>query len=72
MAHTAVVVETKTLGNGKIAFRLRCCGDPATDSWATLHMRPGVDVGKRKAEEIARVEAEHEAILLAEQELAKQ
>lgn len=70
--HRAVVVETKKIGNGKLAFRLRCCDDPDTDSWATLHMRPGVDVAKRKQEEIARIEAEHEAIIMAERELAKQ
>lgn len=69
MSHKAEIIHKKRASNGAIAVRIRCCGDPSTDSMATLHIRPGTDVAAFKAREIARVEAEHEAMLQAEKEL---
>ena len=33
--HTTEIVETKELNDEEVSYRVRCCGDPKTDSWHT-------------------------------------
>jgi hypothetical protein len=35
--HVVAAVEVKELSNGEIAVCLRCCGNPATDHWHSVH-----------------------------------
>ncbi len=36
MAHTPEIVETKEHSDEQVGYRIRCCGDPTTDSWHTF------------------------------------
>ncbi len=36
MAHVSKVVEFREVNDENIAYRLRCCDDPMTDSWHTI------------------------------------
>src|SRR5260221_10028271 len=33
MAHTPEIVETNEHSDEQVGYRIRCCGDPTTDSW---------------------------------------
>src|SRR5713226_5526395 len=36
MTHTPIIVETKELDDEQVAYRVRCRGDPLSDSWHTM------------------------------------
>lgn len=37
MAHATKIVETKSVTSDASAILVRCCDDPTTDSWHTIH-----------------------------------
>lgn len=60
--HTPEVLETKELTAEWVGYRIRCCNDPMSDSWHTMH----VTIPDHKAvldEQKIVVAARHEAIL---------
>jgi hypothetical protein len=60
MAHTTEIVEIKEINDTQVAYRVRCCGEPMTDSWHTA----AVDAPNLETELQAhrdRVAALHEA-----------
>jgi hypothetical protein len=65
MPHVAKVIEKKQLSDGAIAIRLRCCGDPSTDSIATLYVKADTDVAAWAAKEKTRVQDAHARMLAA-------
>lgn len=36
MAHDTQVVEFKEVNDEQVSYRIRCCGEEATDSWHTV------------------------------------
>lgn len=38
MSHTVELLEVKELSDDQVAYRYRCCGEPMTDSWVTVHV----------------------------------
>jgi hypothetical protein len=38
MSHVLKVIEQKELNDGMVSFCFRCCEDPTTDSWCTVHL----------------------------------
>ena len=74
MPHNAVVVEHKILSDGALAVKHRCCDDPNTDSFSTIYITPSTtaeDLDKHVADGKARVEAQHAALLTAQDYVKK-
>src|SRR5229473_7241062 len=61
MTHTPEVVETKELNDEQVAYRLRCCGDPLSDSWHTMMALSFPDHEGSLGEIKTQVAARHEA-----------
>lgn len=65
--HTVSVVDTKEVTDEHVAYLLRCCDDPTTDSWHTMLCVPSVDdkrTHQQQIDELATiVSAKHEAKL---------
>lgn len=63
MSHQAEVIEVREAGDGVLAVRVRCCGDPSTDSVHTLHQleRDDAVLDQEIADNVARVETLHQA-----------
>lgn len=56
--HTSSVVETKELSDELVAYRVRCCDDPTTDSWHTASVL--IDHSESLKAHCQQVEARHE------------
>jgi hypothetical protein len=58
--HTPEIVETKELTDDQVAYLIRCCGDPSTDSWHTISVLcPNHE--EQLVDRKATVAAKHEA-----------
>lgn len=58
--HDTVVVEVKELSDELIAYRIRCCDEPMTDSWHSVSvLSSNLDQSLEDAKQ--RVAALHEA-----------
>jgi hypothetical protein len=63
--HKAGVIDHRQISNGAIAVRGRCCGDPATDSTATIYLTGAETEAEIQAliqEHLGRIEARHAAV----------
>lgn len=61
--HKAKILDVSAIGDGHLAVRARCCGDPSSESVLTLlelH-RPDEDLEADIAKHLARVEKLHAA-----------
>lgn len=38
MSHDIQLLEVKELSDEQVAYKYRCCGEPMTDSWVTVHV----------------------------------
>ena len=61
MAHTSKVIDVQPIVNGLLAVKVRCCGDPSTDSVLTLHelQRENIAIDADIAAHQAKVEKLH-------------
>lgn len=61
MSHTSKVVSVHDLADGILAVGVRCCDDPTTDSFLTVHepQRDDGEIDKDIADHQARVEKLH-------------
>ena len=69
MSHTTELVGYKKLSNGQFAVCIRCCGNPASDSWhamaaSVMAVKKQRDASIKKQR--VRVSEEHENSLKAE------
>jgi hypothetical protein len=62
MTHKSEIIEATPLRSGMLAVKVRCCGDPETDSILTLHElhRDEAEIDKDIQAHQARVEGWHE------------
>lgn len=58
--HDAIVVETKEVNDGMVAYRIRCCDEEMTDSWHTVSVIAS-DLEQSLEDAKQRVAALHDA-----------
>lgn len=66
--HIAKIVHSKIESDGAIACLVRCCDDPATDSWHTLYVQP--ETSNQNIQDFikgaqGRVQRQHAAVINA-------
>ena len=73
MSHKSDLISVEETGDGHLAVRVRCCGDPSTDSVLTLQglHRDDADIDKDIQEHHARVEGLHHARTRAKQHIER-
>jgi len=72
MIHTTELIEVKHVADEILAVLVRCCGDPKTDSWHTMHASVYTDESKLAASISSahkRVAGTHIAHLAAQSKL---
>lgn len=75
MTHHPVIVSIKDINDENVAYLVRCCDDPATDSWITLsvHLEDNVHDSSLQAhqERVADIHTKKVALLKKAHELLK-
>lgn len=73
MIHSSTVINVQKVSDGIIAVKIRCCGDPSTDSVLSVHElhRPDEEIQKDVEEHRARVEQLHQQAQRAEELINK-
>jgi hypothetical protein len=55
----------KQISDGAVSARIRCCGDPATDSWHTIYLTastPQADVEAWESDCVTTVQDQHASL----------
>lgn len=60
MAHDTQIVEVKEVNDEQVAYKIRCCGEEATDSWHTASVHAADHEASLEAAK-QRVQKTHEA-----------
>lgn len=60
MAHDTQIVDVKEVNDEQVAYRIRCCGEEATDSWHTVSVHAADHEASLEAAK-QRVQKTHEA-----------